>query len=153
MDEDRSKKARDKIAKLVSTHGVAIPPEKKAVPETKGHTQRNASGGIQITAETLNLSNVSFHTGLDGKPVIMPEVKPVEKMDDEEKKAYQSGEWDGIERRDRDSIKEELLFKKYEAKRKQDTQDIVTYYTMLAILFFTIIAMVVLPVAHKIGAI
>lgn len=60
--------------------------------------------------------------------------------------------WDGSERRDYDSLKDERAFRRSENKRKKDQEDTITFYVMLGILGLAIMVMVALPILHQMGA-
>jgi hypothetical protein len=144
----------DNVVHLVRKYGKARKSSSEnKTPQSKTIAPMNEGSGVFINAENITLSNVNIGGNTpseEQKEVKPPEVKPIEEMKKEEKKAFDKGQWDGIERRTRNSIKEDEAFKRLERRRKQDTENIITYYVMLGLLFIALLALVLAPIINLI---
>jgi len=132
---------KDKIAELVALKGVAI-------EEHEGHasSHNTATGSVQINAQNVTLSNVTFAAGGENTAAAnVPKVKTIQEMDDDEREAFQSGEWDGLERRTRDDdTKEYIRALRKRAKRKTDRRTKLLHYTLVMCLFFLLFGSLVM---------
>lgn len=129
LDDD----LRQKLAQAVAADGEAV-----ADPEA-AKVQTNATGGIQIQAENLTLSHVTLTAGGEVQPIQVPKVKPVQEMDQDERSAFQSGRWDGIDRRLHDENSK--IYKKALSKEKRRARDlsIVLVHKGILLLLFLIL--------------
>lgn len=144
----------DNVVHLVRKYGK---PRKDKVDESKPRSKTiapmNEGSGVFINAENITLSNVNIGGGVpaeERKELKLKEVKTLEEMKKEERDAFEQGQWDGIERRTRNSIKEDEAFKRLERRRKQDKENIISYYVMLGLLFIALLALIFAPIINTI---
>ena len=134
------------IADIVALKGMDI-------EEHEGHaaSHNTATGSVQINAQNVTLSNVTFAAGGQiAAAANLPKVKAVQEMTDEEREAFQSGAWDGLDRRDRDSdSKEYVRALRKRAKRKKDRQVKTLHYALVMLLFFLLFGSFVIAVTTE----
>jgi hypothetical protein len=130
--------SKDKIAKLVALKGIPQKEEEAAEHHENSHNTTHVDGGSVVNNMNSQGGDIHYHVYPGADEPKLPLIKSESKMDAEEKKAYHSGEWDGLERRERSEAEKEYNNAlRRRTRRRNDRNTKIVHYTTVVMLFMT----------------